>query len=304
MRWQTSSRIFKLGLTNFWRNRWLSLAATLVMTLTLLIIGIFIILTSVVNKTTESIREKIDISVYFNDSASTDQIIELRNEVTTRSDVKEVRYVSKDDALAEFLAQQQGKDVAKLISPEENPLPRSLEIKANQAEDLDQIANFVSQEQFAPMIHNVSYQDNKTVINRLIGFTTFIKRMGWIFSIIFIIISILVILNTIRLTIFTRKDEIEIMRLVGANDVFIKVPFILEGFLYGLIATIIASIIIRLGVVFITPMMSQYLGLDISKKMLGFFSGSFLGIIGLELLIGIIIGIGCSLFSIRKYVKA
>lgn len=304
MRWQKSSRIFKLGLTNFWRNRWLSLAATLVMTLTLLIIGIFIILTSVVNKTTESIREKIDISVYFNDSASTDQIIELRNEVTTRSDVKEVRYVSKDDALAEFLAQQQGKDVAKLISPEENPLPRSLEIKANQAEDLDQIANFVSQEQFAPMIHNVSYQDNKTVINRLIGFTTFIKRMGWIFSIIFIIISILVILNTIRLTIFTRKDEIEIMRLVGANDVFIKVPFILEGFLYGLIATIIASIIIRLGVVFITPMMSQYLGLDISKKMLGFFSGSFLGIIGLELLIGIIIGIGCSLFSIRKYVKA
>jgi cell division transport system permease protein len=303
MKWQTISRVSKLGVTNFWRNRWLSLAATLVMTLTLLIISIFLILTLVINKTTDSIRSKMDISVYFNDTTSTDQIIEIQRELAARSDVTEVKYISKSEALENFKAQQQGKDIANLISPEENPLPRSLEVKALQPEDLDAIAQYAGQDQWKPIIHSISYQENKIVINRLIGFTNFIKKMGWIFSVVFVIISIMVILNTIRLTIFTRRDEIEIMRLVGASDTFIKVPFIIEGLIYAVLATIIATIIIKTGVVFIGPMMEHYLGLDLSSKMLGFFSSSFLGIIGLELLIGIIIGIGCSLFSIRKYVK-
>lgn len=95
-------RVLKLGLVNFWRNRWLSLAATLVMTLTLLIISTFAIMTLVIGKTTDSIREKMDISVYFNDSASIDQIIDLQNKIAARSDVKEVKYVSKEEALAIF----------------------------------------------------------------------------------------------------------------------------------------------------------------------------------------------------------
>lgn len=298
------SRVMKLGLTNFWRNRWLSLAATLVMTLTLLIIGIFTIMNIVINKTTDSIREKMDISVYFKDSASIDDIVNLQQQVAARSDVKEVKYISKEEALANFNAQEQGKQVANLISANENPLPRSLEIKAQQAENLNTIASFVSQDQYKAMVHSVSYQDNKLVIDRLIGMTTFLKRIGWVFSAIFVLISILVISNTIKLTIFTRKDEIEIMRYVGANDSFIKVPFIIEGFLYGLIATIIAVIIIKLGVVFLSPMMTRFLGFDLSARMLSFFSGSFLAIIGIEFLIGIVIGIGCSLISIRRYVKA
>lgn len=298
------SRVMKLGLTNFWRNRWLSLAATLVMTLTLLIIGIFILMNIVINKTTDSIREKMDISVYFKDSASIDDIVNLQQQIASRSDVKEVKYVSKEEALVNFNAQEKGKQVANLISANENPLPRSLEIKAQQAENLNTIADFVSQDQYKKMVHSVSYQDNKLVIDRLIGMTTFLKRIGWVFSAIFVLISVLVISNTIKLTIFTRKDEIEIMRYVGANDSFIKVPFIIEGFLYGLIATVIAVIIIKLGVIFLSPMMTKFLGIDLSVKMVGFFSSSFLGIVGVELLIGIAIGIGCSLISIRRYVKA
>lgn len=303
MSWQSVKRIFKLGVTNFWRNRWLSLAATLIMTLTLLIVSTFAIMTLVIGKTTDTIREKIDISVYFNDSASIDQIVDMQKKIASRSDVKEVTYISKEEALEIFKNQQQGKKVANLIDPKDNPLPRSLEIKATQAEYLDQIAEFVSQDQYKKIVHNISYQENKTVIQRLIGFTSFLKKIGWIASGLFVLISILVILNTIRLTIFTRKDEIEIMRLVGANDNFIRIPFIVEGFLYGFIATILATILIRIGVVIITPLMDQYLGIDLSSKMVNFFSSNFLVIIGLELLIGIVIGIGCSLFSIRKYLR-
>ncbi|AKM82498.1 TPA: ABC transporter permease [Candidatus Berkelbacteria bacterium] len=303
MSWKTFTRIFKLGITNFWRNRWLSLAATLVMTLTLLIISIFAMMTLVISKTTDSIRDKMDITVYFNDSATVDQIVSFQHQIAARTDVKEVRYISKEEALVSFKNQQAGKKVADLIDPNENPLPRSLEVKANQAESLDQIATFLGQETFTPMVHVISYQENRVVINRLIGFTTFLKKVGWLFSGVFVLISILVILNTIRLTILTRKNEIEIMRLVGANDNFIKVPFIIEGLLYGIIATIISTMFLKIGMQIITPMMNQYLGMDFSNQMTNFFSGNFLSIFGMEILVGIAIGIGCSLISIRKYLK-
>lgn len=303
MSWQTFTRVFKLGLVNFWRNKWLSLAATLVMTLTLLIISTFVIMTVVVNKTTESIRSKMDISVYFLDSASVDQIINIQRQLAARSDVKEVKYISKEEALVIFKEQQQGKKIAELIDPNENPLPRSLEVKAVQPENLDSIYEFVSQEESKPLIHNISYQDNKKVIDRLLNITAFIKKIGWISSGVFVLISILVILNTIRLTILTRKDEIDIMRLVGASDAFIRVPFIVEGFLYGVIATIIATALIKLGVVVLSPMTTQYLGVDMSNRLMRFYSGNFWIILGLELFVGVAIGIGCSLISIRKNLK-
>ena len=303
MTWQTFTRVFKLGLVNFWRNKWLSLAATLVMTLTLLIISTFVIMSVVISKTTESIRSKMDISVYFQDSASVDQIINIQRQLAARSDVKEVKYISKEEALVIFKEQQQGKKIAELIDPNENPLPRSLEIKAVQPENLDAIYEFVSQEESKPLIHNISYQDNKKVIDRLLNITAFIKKIGWISSSIFVLISILVILNTIRLTILTRKDEIDIMRLVGASDAFIRVPFIVEGFLYGVIATVIATIMIKLGVVILSPMTTQYLGVDMSNRLMRFYSGNFWIILGLELFVGVAIGIGCSLISIRKNLK-
>lgn len=304
MKSKTLTRVFKLGLVNFWRNKWLSLAATLMMTLTLLIISVFAVLTIAINNTTQSIQEKMDISVYFNDATTVDQIVNFQRQIAARSDVKEAKYISKEEALEIFKAQQQGKDIANLISADSNPLPRSLEIKSNQVEDLDKIAGFVSQEEFAPMIHSVSYKDNKVVIQRLISMTTFVKKLGWALSIVFALISITVILNTIKLTIFMRKDEIEVMRYVGASNNFIKVPFVIEGALYGIIATIITTILIRIALAVIVPMMDRYLGGGLSQTVLSFSSTKFLGIVGLEFLIGIVIGVGCSLFGIRKYVKA
>lgn len=303
MSWQTFLRVLKLGIVNFWRNKWLSLAATLMMTFTLLIISIFAVSTIAIGNTADSIRDKMDISVYFNDSATADQIASLQQQIASRADVREVNYISKEEALRIFQSIEKGKDIANLISADQNPLPRSLEIKSSQAENLDAIAQFAGQSQFAPLIHSISYQDNKVVIQRLIGMTTFVKKIGWAFSIIFTIISITVILNTIKLTIFMRKDEIEIMRYVGASDNFIKLPFIVEGALYGIIGTIIATILIRIALAFIMPMMNRYLGGALSQTLLSFTSGKFLAIVGLELIIGIVIGIGCSLFGIRKYVK-
>lgn len=303
MNWQSFTRIFKLGATNFWRNRWLSFAATMVMTLTLLVISIFAIITLVIGTTTDSIKSKMDISVYFNDSATMDQITILQQKLSSRTDVKEARYISKEEALEVFKTQQQGKQVAQFLDPNDNPLPRSLDVKATVAEKLEPIAEFLNQKEFRPIIHNVSYQENKKVIERLIAATSFIKEIGWVLSITFVIISILVVLNTIRLTIFTRKDEIEIMRLVGASDAFIKIPFVVEGLMYGFLATLLSTALLETGVISIIPRVQQYLGLSISQQVGRYFYGHFWLIFALELLIGLVIGVSCSLISIRKHVR-
>lgn len=303
MRMESAGRIIKLGLTNFWRNRWLSFAATLIMTLTLLIITTFVILTLVIGKNTASIREKMDISVRFQDSATNEQIVNLQRQIAARSDVKEVQYISKEEALERFKKQQKGKKVAEIITPEENPLSRSLDIKTTAAENLQLIADFLNQDQFKPIIRNISYQDNKKIIDRLIAITSFIKEVGWLMSGVFILISILVIMNTIRLTIFTRKDEIEIMRLVGANDSFVRIPFVVEGLLYGVLATIMAMALVWVGVAVLAPRTEQYLGLAMSQQMVHFFTSHFWLMLLLELIVGIIIGVACSLISIRKHIK-
>jgi cell division transport system permease protein len=303
MKTESAVRIVKLGLTNFWRNRWLSFAATLIMTLTLLIVTFFAISTIIINKVTDQVRSKMDVSVYFNDSASTTQITDLQKQLAQRSDVKTVTYVSKDDALKAFTSQKQNQQIANIISSNENPLPRSLDIKVIQAESIPAVADYLKQDTFSPIVQNISYQDNKVLIDRLVALTAFIREFGWLICGIFILISILVVINTVRLAMFTRKDEIEIMRLVGANDSFIKVPFVIEGVMYGILATVFAMGLIWIGLAMILPSTKYYLGVTDAHLLIGFFLNNFWIMLFLELAVGVAIGVFCSLISIRKHLK-
>lgn len=303
MRTESALRIVKLGLTNFWRNRWLSFAATLIMTLTILIISFFVISTLAIGKQTDSIRSRMDVSVYFNESATTSQIIDLQKGLASRSDVKTVKYISKEDALLVCQKNPTCKKALSTNTSNENSLPRSLEVKADKPENLQAIAEYLKSDEIASIVHNISYKDNKTLIDKIIAFTSFGREFGWLICVVFVLISISVIINTIRLTIFTRKDEIEIMRLVGANDVFIKVPFVIEGFLYGVIATFLSIGIVWVSLSVIAPRVQLYLGSVTSRAMMTFFAGHFWLMLGLELIVGIIMGVSCSLFSIRKHLK-
>ena len=273
------------------------------MTLTLLIITLFVVMTIVIGKTTDRIKAKMDITVYFKDSATTEEISDLQEVVAARADVKEVRYISKDEALQIWNERQKNLRIRELITPEENPLPRSLAIKGQEAEQLNAIADFLASKANNSIIHKISYEENKAVIDKLLAITSFIKKMGILFSVIFIVVSILVILNTIRLAIFSRKEEIEIMRLVGASDRFIKVPFIIEGSLYGMLACILAVILMWVGIFSISPLTNQYLGTAVTENMEEFFFSHFALILLMQFLVGVIVGISSSLFSIRKYLK-
>lgn len=299
---QSIKRIVKLGLVNFWRNRWLSLAATLIMTLTLLTISVFLIFNLVISETTQAIKQKIDLSVYFHDEVADTQIQQLKLVLQQRKDVTEVNFISKQEAFKRWQEMQKNEKIRQLVTEENNPLPRSLEVRAVNPQSLENIADYLAQDQYKEWIRKISYQENRDIIQRLINITQFSQELGLILSAIFVVISILVILNTIRLTIFTRETEIEIMRLVGASDFFIRIPFLVEGILYGVFATILSLILIWLGLHFVSPMITRYLG-DVSLNLEGFFLINLPWIALMELVVAILISTTCSLISIRKNLK-
>jgi cell division transport system permease protein len=297
-------RILKFGLLNFWRNPWLSLATTLIVSLTLFIISIFFFLNLVTQTTIKAIEEKMDLTIYLKDEAKEEDILDLKSALLAFSEVKAVKYVSKEEALDIWQNLPTSERIKQLVTPEKNPLPRSLQVKVIEPKVLDKISSFLSSKKYQDIIREggISYQKNKLIIERLTSITKFIKKIGWLLSGIFLAISILVIFNTIRLTISSRKEEIEIQRLVGATNGFIQGPFLVEGILYGFLATILSTLLIYFLLQITSPLIIKYLG-QVSFVLSQFFLSNFFLIFFIQFLIGIFIGTCCSLISIRKYLK-
>lgn len=295
-------RIIKTALNSLWRNSWLSVASTLIMIITLIVISVFVSLTIITNKVTVTLKDRIDMAAYIDEKVTQDQLYALQKVISARTDVESVIYISKEEALKRW--QDRNSDNQKIrdvITADSNPLPRSLEIKTKIPEDLDNIAKMLESQEYAPLIKELSYKKNKDMIDRLIKITDFIKTMGWSMSVIFILISILVIYNTIRLTIFARSEEIEIMKLVGATDWYIRGPFIVEGVAYGILATFIASIILFISFKLLMPWAQQYLGgFDLGSGYLGV---SFAMVVLLQLGVSILLGVGCSVFAVKRHLK-
>lgn len=302
MNWLTFKRVVKLGFTNFSRNGWLSFGTSLVIGITLFVISSFVIFNILINYTSKSLENKIDISVYFYDKATDEQVLIIKSQLSKRGDVAQVKFISKADALELWDSRQMDERIKNLVTADNNPLPRSLEIKATDPDHLDTIASFLTKDEYKDLVRKVDYQENKDIIQKLGSVIAFSRKLGIALSIVFILISILVILNTIRLTIVTRKDELEIMRLVGANNNFIKIPFFVESVLYGIFASILALVIIIVGFNILTPYITRYLG-DLSIDFSSFLKNNILIIILLQLVISILLSIICSWISIRKYLK-
>jgi len=298
----TTYRIAKMSVLSFWRNRWLSLAATLIMVLTLITISFFVSLMLITNRTTESLRDKVDMSVYFDESTSKDQITAIQNILLSRSDIKSVDYTSKEKALEQWRKRNsENEKLRDIISDTDNPLPRSLEIKTQKPEDLEKIYNMLNSNDYKPLIKEISYKKNKVLIDRLVKITNFVKIGGWAMSMVFVLISVLVVYNTVRLTIFARKDEIDIMKLVGASDLYIRGPFVLEGVGYGLLGAIVSSILFSFVFRLTVPVAEQYLGLsNLNSSYLGI---NLALIILLQVLVGLALGIFCSILAVKKHLK-
>jgi cell division transport system permease protein len=301
----TTARITKTGIHNFIRNAWLSTAATAVMTVTLSLVAVSYIANVALTSTIKTVVEKIDISIFLKDSTTPEQVAGLKVKLEQLEDVQGVKFISKADALAEY--RRQNADNPKLleaITETDNPLPASLQVKAKDPNNLDPITNLVNQPENKPLLaeHDaISYSgDRKATIDKIIQTSNFFKATAIVASIIFVVISTLIIFNTIRMAIFTRREEIEIMRLVGATNWFIRGPFIFEAALYGIIAAAVSLIFIYTVVVNGAPKLGSYI--DIGGVTTFLQDNVFLVAFAL-LALGVLIGGTSSMVAMKRYLK-
>lgn len=308
MFFQNSKRIFRWGVINFLRNGIVSFSSVLVMTVALLMVGSTILLSVFLNATLMNVEDKIDINVYFNIDAEEENILTLKSSLEVLPEVSSVVYVSKDLALEEFKERHKNDELTlqALKELEDNPLRARFNIKAVSPEQYDGIAQMlegdtaISLQYGAGFIDKVNYRDNKLVIERMKKIIYGVEQSGIITTIALIFISILITFNTIRLAIYISKDEIGVMRLVGAGNMYIRGPFVVAGSLYGVVAALIT-----IGLFYpITLSIKQhtedlYGGIDLFRYYISNFNQIFLII----LISGIALGAISSYLAVRRYLK-
>ncbi len=295
-------RIFKSGWLSFSRDGGLAAATCFIMLIPIFLVTSLFLLKDVSQFLISTVQEKADISVYFKESASEEDILKVEEEISKIPEVKNVNYVSKEEALESFV-QRHKDDPILMESLEEvggNPFLAALNIKAFQAQQYQAVANFFEAGTFENLIEKVDYYQRKPVIERIFALTSGMEKAGWIIAIVLAIVAILVAFNTIRLAILNQKEEIKVQRLVGASNWFIRGPFLVQGTISGIFATIICLLIFTLICWFLSPKIEiLFSGLNIWR----YFTGNFFTIVLIQLVTGIGLGVISSTIAIRKYLK-
>jgi cell division transport system permease protein len=296
-------RIVKTGLTNFGRNLWLSIAAIMVMTITLVIFSTLFLLFMLTNYSIGTIKNTVDISVYFKIGLAEEQINHIKAGVQSDSRVKEVSYVSATQAFDDFKNRHNNDPLItqSLNELTENPLPATLHIKANNLEDYTSIAEKLQGDQYKNFIDKVNFEDNRIVIDRLNKILKFIITFGLALVVVFALIAILVIFNTIRLTIYNRKEEVEIMRLVGATNWYIRGPFLIESILYSIFSTLITIGLFIPVFTKVIPKITEYVNPNLNVYGNYLFNYTYLVLI--LFVVSLILSIGSTFLAIRRYLK-
>jgi cell division transport system permease protein len=247
----TLKRIIKSGFKTFLRNGLLSASSVIVMTITMItILGVFFS-TVLIKASVIQIENKVDINIYFKPEAPIDQILEFKKLIENLPEVdkSKTNYISREDVLERFKNKHENNAIILegLGIVDDNPLGAVMNIKAKEINSYSEIANFIEREdvkeKYSDIINNLNYNENKKAIEKLNVLIEYTYKIGGIVSLILILISIVVTFNTMRLIIYTFKEEISIMRLVGASKFFARGPFVVEGILYGIISAIFSLFI-------------------------------------------------------------
>jgi cell division transport system permease protein len=294
MFWINIKRIIRTGAMNFFRNGFVSLSAILIMTVTLFVVGSVVFMLAGLNASLNEVRNKVDISVYFNTGASEEDILAIKKSVEAFPGIVQVEYITKEKALERFKKRHEGDELTLQALDElgSNPLGAILNIKAKDPSQYQSIANFLKKESVVsgPDEHSsidlVDYFNNQVVIEKLTRIIQAAERLGFSVSIILILISLIIAFNTIRLIIFISRDEISVMRLVGASYKYIRLPFVISGILYGLTAGIVTIVIFYPLTRWVGTATADFLGgVNLFSYYTSNFGQLFAIIVGLQLLI-------------------
>lgn len=300
----TTKRLITSGITNFFRNIWVSIAATSMVTITLFIISTMIILYTLTVLSIQNSTDKVGVvTAYFNQQTTDKEIANVQAEVQALPGVKAVVYTSKAEAQQRFKDRHASDplllETLNEFTSADNPIPASLSVKANSLTDYPGIYQTLTSDRYTPYFQTI--RDNQKVIDKLHGIIDFITRFGFILAGIFMVVTVMVTFNTIRLTIYNRREEVEIMRLVGATNWYIRWPFLIEGIMYGLFATIITSVIVFALLLVMSGKIEQFLSITVTGSSL--LSALFWKILLTNFMASICLGVVASSIAMRRYLR-
>jgi cell division transport system permease protein len=299
-------RIIRSGFVGFWRNAFVSIAAIFVMTVALFVVGSTMMIDKLLSVSLDNIKDKVDINVYFVVGAEEAAIDALKISLEGLPDVEEVTYKSREQALAEF-SERHRNDRTIMQGLEElgdNPLGASLSIRAQETSQYEGIAQFLNDQQALedpqrPLIDDVNFVKNKEAIDKLTSIINAVERATFVTMIVLVSASILITFNTIRLAIYTTREEISVMRLVGASNAFIRGPFMLQGVMYGVVAGVLALLILYPIILWIGPDTESFFQFNLFT----YFVSDFVRIFGILVGSGIVLGMVSSILAVTRYLR-
>ena len=308
-------RIIKYGILGFGRNVWLSIASTIVMTITLIVLFITAITGVVLSETSESIKSKIDITIYLKPGTDTKTLSSLEEILATDSNIQPETIEKKTSKEELDLFKEENSDNPELIETINDPemyeimlgtMQSTIRFKVKDIENLDSIKSLV---EISPLfIENIdeneepTYEMNQAEIKTINSWSNIAKKGGILLSAVFLTLSVLIIFNTIRMAIFARKEEIYMMKLVGADPSFIKGPFLIEAEISGIISGVLASI---LGVFLYNLLSPRLISYGISTTFLDsiFNTEKIIIFYAAMILLGILIGAFSARLATKKYLR-
>lgn len=298
-------RISKAGFVSFWRNGVVSVTSVLMMTVTLFVVGITIFLGALLNSSLEYIKDKVDVNIYFVTDAVEEDIFLLQEAVDALPEVEHTEYISRQQALENFRTRHEDDyfTIQALNELEENPLGASLSIKAKETSQYEAIARFLEDqdalgENEEGIVDKVNFYQNEIAINKLTNIISGVELISLVVTIFLIVVSVLITFNTIRLAIYTSREEIGVMRLVGAGNAYVRGPFLVEGFLYGVVAALITLIALYPATAWLGDATERFFG---TMNIFDYYMSN-LGWFALVILVsGAALGVVASFLAVRQY---
>jgi len=304
----TLGRILHTGTVNFIRNISLAVAAMAVMVVTLTIVLFSLITNATFTNTIAQITDKISVSAYLQDTTTNAQAETLVSQLRKQSTVKRVTYLDKDHALQAYIDQNKNNQTLVTAAAQAgNPIPATIQIYPHDLNQIQSIKDFLSkpENQKLQTPDSPSYNgDRKQAIDSITHATNVLRKIGIVTVIVFAVISALIIFNTIQMAIFNRRDEITIMRLLGASTSYIRGPFVVESAIYGLLSAVFSVLIVNSAFLASSnALQASSLGLLDINYANQYFDAHFFQLLALQIVVGILIGTVSSVIATRRYLK-
>lgn len=296
-------RTIKFAFEDIVRNMSLSFMTVLILVLMLLSVNTLIVIQALTAEATQSIKNQVDVSIFFVHDASADQIREVREYVTSFPEVVDMTFKSSEEVLEEFRAQHADSPdiVASLDELSENPLGPSLIVKTRDPKEYTKVIAALSVPEYEHIIEAKTFGDTQTAIERIDTITSQVESFSLVLTGLFAFIAFLIIFNTIRVAIYTQRTEISIKKLVGATNWFIRSPYVIEAFIFTVISVVLAGALVWFSI----GLMDPYIAIVFGKSgiLTNYFLSNILMLAGIQVAAVLILTVCSSLLAMRKYLR-